>query len=947
MFLLLPMGMLYPLWSCPTSAGEDDVVYYYPLRVMAAEQVRSGRLPLWNAGEAGGVALLADPQSGVFFPPNWMFGFLPPKLAYSLCIFLAFTLAGGGAYLYMRRIGLVLPAAVFGAVVFEFCGFMVGHRVHLGVIQTAAFLPWGLWAIEKVRAGGWAGFAWMAPIFALTLAAGHWPTAINLVVVWLVYLLVRGRPIRRALAAGAAAAVIGSAVLAPQIIATASYIQQTIRSGVPYVVAGENSFFPLAGVLAFFPFIMGNRTPNFFSQQWWGPWHLCEMLGYVGLVTLALASGTIWKLYRKPKASPGAADPSNRFVRLWTWILVGAAVWALGYYLPTYRLIHMIPIFGSVRCPARMLLVIDLALAVLAAIGIDTLMKNPAADLGRTFRRSATLFLPVCMFGALLVLSLAETYNGRLFSLRSFLTIPAGAYTYDIMAAALSPFSPAVYVPLALTAATIVVVWWFTRSPSRRVWVLTALVVADLFFIARFVDVPASGRSCPDPQHSPAAAWLKDNVPTDEPFRVWGLSQSYHHRPSELLLPKTCAAMGFESISYYGPFQPAEHPLLFGFRSWGENYEWSWLIRRNHLISLYNVRYILAADPEFRGVIESVRIPKEPSPPDGPDLLKEKWTESENVAIHADPAQTKPAGQVLSFRAPTFYTYAELAQDVVLEAGKVYRIVMDARAPKGAGNCITAEYLSAGSDDQAGYSDNSARLRIDTERLTARWRHFEWTFRTPPSADASKGTFRIKTYSDLTIEVRGVSLCRSSWPTPINLANRLKPGDAVYIDRTLAGLPPVSPGRPSVHIYENRLCMPRQFPVEDYVFFADNEQVIEALRWEAEKYDLTRQVLLAGHERTFRHKEFISENRRARSVVAYIQANGLGAVRNEGFATFVSHFPGRPLRRKVLSLTDVEISKIISIAGFVIYLLVAFIGPWGLNRLQRHSPQNDLPAGRL
>ncbi len=265
LFLLLPMGMLYPLWSCPTSAGEDDVVYYYPLRVMAAEQVRSGQLPLWNAGEAGGVALLADPQSGVFFPPNWIFLFLPPGLAYSLCIFLAFALAGGGAYLYMRRIGLVLPAAVFGAVVFEFCGFMVGHRVHLGIIQTAAFLPWGLWAIEKVRAGGWAGFAWMAPIFALTLAAGHWPTAIHLVVVWFVYLLVRGRPIRRSLAASTAAAVVGSVILAPQIIATASYIQQTIRSGVPYVVAGENSFFPLAGVLAFFPFIMGNRTPNFFS----------------------------------------------------------------------------------------------------------------------------------------------------------------------------------------------------------------------------------------------------------------------------------------------------------------------------------------------------------------------------------------------------------------------------------------------------------------------------------------------------------------------------------------------------------------------------------------------------------------------------------------------------------------------------------------------------------
>ena len=844
LFLLLPMGMLYPLWTCPTSAGEDDVVYYWPLRVIVAEQVRSGQLPLWSDAEAGGVALFADPQSGTFFPPNWMFGFLPSRLAYSLCIFLAFAMAGGGAYLYFRRIGLALSAAVFGAVVFEFCGFMVGHRVHLGLIQTAAFLPWGLWAIENLRnnAHRLKTCATMAPIFALTLAAGHWPTAINLVVVWFVYLLVRGRPIGRALASAAASAVIGSAVLAPQIIATASYIQQTVRSGVPYVVAGENSFFPLAGVLAFFPFIMGNRTPNFFGQTWWGPWHQCEMLGYVGLVTLTLAFGTIWKLYKKKKIStdsiPWVSDDIRKFVRLWTWILIGAGVWALGYYLPTYWLIHMIPIFGSVRCPARMLLVIDLGLATLAAIGIDALIKAPSADFGRTLRRSAARFLPVCMFGSLAVLALVMTCDGRLFNVGQFLTIPPGAEAFDIIAAALNPLSAAVYIPLAVAAVTIVVVWWFVRStslttgrsPRKRVWALTALVVIDLFFIARFVDVPAGGQPCPDPQRSPAAEWLKEKAP-DEPFRVWGLSRSYHHRPAELLLPKTCAAMGFETISYYGPFQPAEHPLLFGFRSWGENYEWAWLIRRNHLVSLYNVRYILAADPEFRRVIESVRIPAGPTPPDGPDLLKENWTESENVEFQA--------GRVLMFRSTSFYSSAAVAaQDVVLEAGKVYRIALDARAPEGAGNCITAEYLAC-SDDQAGYSVNPAMLRIDIERLTARWRHFEWAFRTPDSAAVSKGTFRIKTHSDLPIEVRNVSLCRSSWSVPINLSNRLKSGDAVYTDRTPKGLPPVG-GKYRVHIYENLLCLPRR-PAFEKKFLSDyNEQAIEALRWEAEKFDLIR-----------------------------------------------------------------------------------------------------------
>ncbi len=70
------------------------------------------------------------------------------------------------------------------------------------------------------------------------------------------------------------------------------------------------------------------------------------------------------------------AAPTHRLTRIWTWILIGAGLWALGYYLPTYRLIHMVPILGSVRCPARMLLIIDFALVVLASVGIDALVRG-------------------------------------------------------------------------------------------------------------------------------------------------------------------------------------------------------------------------------------------------------------------------------------------------------------------------------------------------------------------------------------------------------------------------------------------------------------------------------------------------------------------------------------------------------------------------------------------
>ena len=904
--LLLPIAMLQPLWSSPTSAGEDDVVYYYPLRMMVAEQVRAGQWPAWNDREAAGVGLFGDPQSGLFHPANLLFLLLPGKPAYSLSVFLAFSAAGAGAWLYLRRLGLAGQAAAFGSAAFMFSGFMVGHRVHLSVIQAAALLPWGMWSIELTRRSPRSAIAAMTLIFALTLAAGHWATAVHMMLAWAAYLLLRGRPLGRAVLAAGAAAVMGAALMAPQIAATAAALSGTIRSAVPYVVAGENSFFPLCGVLAFFPFIMGCRTPNFFPQNWWGPWHLCEMLGYVGLITLPLAFAAVWRLRRKRKTSPAEGDPAaaerRNLVRAWTWILIAAGVWALGYYLPTYRLVHMLPVLAVVRCPARMLLVIDLALATLAAVAIHTLLTRPPAALRLTVKRAATAYLPLCMLLSVLLLAALWILEGRWWSLAPLLSNAKTEGLRD----SLDARSPAIWVPLALAVVTGAAAWWFLRSPARRAWLLTGLLLVDLFFIARFVDVPGRGDPMPDPHNSPASAWLRANAPPDEPYRVWGLSRNYHHRPAELLLPKACATLGFQTISYYGPFQPAEHPLLFGFRSWGENYEWAWLIRRNHLLSLFNVRYILAADPEWRAVIESVSIPRGAPAGNGPELLADDWQ-----LRHAE-----QHGDHLRLRAPVFSWGAEATQPVRLTGGQVYRISLDARAPEGAGNSLSAEYVP-NPDDPAFWWGNPSMLRIDYERLGPKWRHFEWTFQAPVSM-GSKGLLRVFTASEKALEVRSVSLGRADWETPINLGARLQPGQPVYVDRTPEGLAPLRADDPPVHIYENLLCLPRSFPVEQVVRFEDVQAVIEALRWRAEEFDLARQALAVGAAQPRESARFMSVSPDSPRLqdVHRASANGMGTVILGGEADAPAAAGWR-------------LGTLIQILALAVYLLMLTVFVWG------------------
>jgi len=817
LILVAPAVMLYSIWADPLSAAEDDVVYVYPLRKMVGQALRKGRWPVWNALEAAGSPLMADPQSAVMFPPTWLFAAIDGRTAFSLSIFLAFSTAGCGAYLYLRLLALSRPAATLGAVAFMFSGFMIGHRVHLPMIQTAAFLPWGLWGMEVARRRRLAGLMALAATFFLALAAGHWAILTFMAVAWLAYLLLRCRPLLPALAIAAGAAVLALAIAAPQVGATASLLGQATRRDIGYATVGENSFFPTCVVLALFPMLMGNTTPNFYPQRWWGPWHLWEMLGYVGLVTMALAAAAVWSLYRKGRrqgqSAPGEAELTP-LVRTWTWMGVGAGIWMLGYYLPTYELVHMVPVLGVVRCPGRMMLVADLALAVLAAAAVHAVSASagqaPAlARLRRAVLLAATAVLPAAMVVAL---ALTAGVAVAVMAWPGKIPLPFAGGARDALAA-VRPGNPAVYVPLILALATALAVrFWLTR-PRRRSPILVGLLLVDLFFVAGFLDVRGKPRGGADRLASPAAEWLAANAPK-EPYVVFGLNTDYRDRPAELLQPKTAQALGIATLGSYGAWHSPAHAHMLGFDNYGRCREWAWLVRRNYLLSLYGVRYLVAAGSESRDVIESVRIAAEEAL--GPNLLSGEW-QLDGCTLGRDGS--------LSLRTPFLWRLSQARQDVQLQGGEVCRIVLDARGPdRGAGNFLRAEVfwiLPGGrllQDDQFG-------LTVIPERIAPHWRHFEWTFQTPAELPGP-AVFRVFTMSERPIEVRNVQLRRSGWETPVDPFNRLADGEQVY--RKVAEVAPVRPGDRPAAIYQNRLCQgagerPRRGPAD--------EDLIEGVRW--------------------------------------------------------------------------------------------------------------------
>ncbi|HZT21752.1 MAG TPA: hypothetical protein VFB55_02470, partial [Verrucomicrobiae bacterium] len=61
--------MLHPA----ITQGIDYYVLHHFYKFYLHASIRSGELPLWNPYTALGRPFLADPETAVFYPPNWIF----------------------------------------------------------------------------------------------------------------------------------------------------------------------------------------------------------------------------------------------------------------------------------------------------------------------------------------------------------------------------------------------------------------------------------------------------------------------------------------------------------------------------------------------------------------------------------------------------------------------------------------------------------------------------------------------------------------------------------------------------------------------------------------------------------------------------------------------------------------------------------------------------------
>ena len=139
----------------PTSSAQhgniNDLLWHtWPLRRFGWSAVRAGDLPLWNPHLLMGAPFLADPQTALFYPPNWLFAVLPAGAAWGVLFPLRLVLSAVGAGLLARAVGASRLGALVAGIAYALCGQQITNE-GLPIADAGVWLPYLLLGIHRTR----------------------------------------------------------------------------------------------------------------------------------------------------------------------------------------------------------------------------------------------------------------------------------------------------------------------------------------------------------------------------------------------------------------------------------------------------------------------------------------------------------------------------------------------------------------------------------------------------------------------------------------------------------------------------------------------------------------------------------------------------------------------------------------------------------------------------
>ncbi len=496
----------------------DPIRQQIPWRKLVIDTWKSGHTPGWNPYTFVGVPLNANIQAAPFYALNILFFLFTFPIAWTLLVMAQPLLAGLFLFLYLRNRRLSHVASFVGGIVWAFSGFSVAWMTWGTIMQTALWAPLILLSLdnlllpkahkpEKSRIILW--MIILAGAIAMTVTAGHIQVALYTMTLAAFYVFWSVKSEGRTMGARWVIVAVGGAILltAVQWIPLLQFLPQTGRAGAADAWKVAGWFLPWQNLVQFV-------APDFFGNpatlNYWGVWNYGEFIGYIGILPLVFALSAVFL----------SGIP-----------IFFSVVLCVSFLFMTPNPVSGIPFvlhipFLSILQPTRLMAVVDLSLAVLAAYGLEAMTKHKS----RAYGAFAVVGLVILgSWGVVLAgkfISHDPTVSGNLLITRHNLVLPTLIFAVGLLWYAIRNYRNVVRWRLAGEVALILIVIF---DLFRFGWKFTPFTPQAYFF--------PTTQTIQYLQHIP------------KPFRVMSLDD-------RILPPNAGSYYGIETIEGYDPIAP-------------------------------------------------------------------------------------------------------------------------------------------------------------------------------------------------------------------------------------------------------------------------------------------------------------------------------------------------------------------------------------------------------
>ncbi|HEY0089770.1 MAG TPA: YfhO family protein [Candidatus Lokiarchaeia archaeon] len=473
-FLILPWVFFndsFKINSVIFANGDGNLIAL-PMRQLVMDSIKNFEPPFWNKYIFSGFPLFANPQASVFYPIVFILDLIfPLTISYNISILLHYSLFGIFLFFFLDEYKLNKLASFTGGLIFMFSGMIITHKGMPWILYAMVWCPLILLFLEKFRKTRNFGFVLVASIFYSFSFFGGNPQMFLyssiIILLFIIYYTFIYKSISFYFLLSGLIFVFGFLLIIIQLIPTLELMRNSVRNTMAYGYFTSFSYDLRLIPTLFFPFLYGSGPSGI---QYFGPWSRFEVVAYFGVSTMPFV---IYGLFDK-----------NKHKYFWIFIAIFSFLLVLGGTAPYYKLMYLVPLYNKFRCPTKHWFEFGMAFSILAGFGFNYFIEQINKKIKKSIITSIIFLGSIAAIFVIVSKFLIQKTDGNI-----LYRLGLDPEQIKLLVENIKISSPSIFIPLAIFAATILLLVISLVKKNKIIYFLFILLIFfDLFTIRNYTE---------------------------------------------------------------------------------------------------------------------------------------------------------------------------------------------------------------------------------------------------------------------------------------------------------------------------------------------------------------------------------------------------------------------------------------------------------------------------